>query len=152
MKYNKSYENENFENYVDYLNVIRNKLPKGIFDFFSDSQRHDFSKQSLHDSRVEKIAISHVACGRINITLTLLGAYRDRTFVLRFKKVTQYSISQQSGDMYEDLIAHEIGLEYNDKGKENLVFRAEFSGDKSEIEIYAKELVVMEKLIYMDME
>jgi hypothetical protein len=146
MKYNKSYENENFENYVDYLNLIRNKLPKDLFDFFTNPQRHDFSKQSLHDSRVKKIAISHAARGDINIALTLLGAYRDRTFILRFKRVTQYAISQAYGDMDEDLITHEIAIEQNAKGEENLVFRAEFAGDKSEIEIYAKALVVTEKL------
>lgn len=50
MKFNKSFQGEPFEVYVEYLKKIQDKLPEQLFDFISNFKRHDGGKESLHDS------------------------------------------------------------------------------------------------------
>ena len=57
MKYNKSFSDETFENYRKYLETIQDKLPKSLYDFVSDSKRHDLEEQSLHDTWINEIAV-----------------------------------------------------------------------------------------------
>ena len=150
MKYNKAYtEGVIFEKYLEYLDTIKEKLPKDLFEFVSDSNRHDLYEKSLHDSWVKSVECSHNFETRTaDITLILLGAYHDRIFRLCFHNVSQYKISQQMFD--KDLITYEIGIEKdcnNYDKEEKLVFRAEFAGEETEIEIYSEEINIVEEII-----
>lgn len=148
MKYNKAYEKEGkFEDYLTYLESIKQKLPKDVFDFVSDFNRHNFSEQSLHDGWIKSFeCCSDFEAGTTDITLSLLGAYFDREFKFYFKKVSQYAISQHISDMDRDLITFEIGLEENEEEEDALVFRAKFSGEETYIEIYFQKIQIDEHL------
>lgn len=148
MKYNKAYEEEgSFEGYLEYLNIIKPKLPKDIFNFISNPNRHDFSEQSLHDSWVKSIeCFNDFKTDRTNITLTLIGANFDREFRFIFQGVSQYKISQQISDINRDLITYEIGIEQDDNEENKFVFRAMFSGEKSEVEVYSEKINISEHI------
>ena len=148
MKYNKAYEGERFENYLEYLTSIKEKLSNDIFEFVSDASRHDLGERSLHDSWLKFLeCVNNFKTRTAEITIILLGSYHDREFYLHFEKVSQYKIFQQLPDMFRDLITYEIGIEEDCKGEEKLVFRAEFSGENTEIEIYTEQIEIKEKMI-----
>jgi hypothetical protein len=144
MKYNKVYEGENFEKYLEYLDTIKDKLPNDIFDFFSDSNRHDLGAKSLHDSWVKSLECANdFDTQTTEITIVLFGPYHDREFHLHFKKVSQHKISQPR--LKEDLITYEIGVEKDYNNEKKLIFRAEF--EDTEIEIYTEQIEIKEKII-----
>jgi len=148
MKYNKAYDGCDFSDYLKYLETIREKLPKQLFDFVSNPNRHDFSEESLHDSWIKSIeCISNFEAESTEIVLILVNAIFDREFQLRFKKVSEYKISQQLSDINRDLITYEIGFETDFNDVDMLVFRAMFSGDETEIEIYAGQIDIVEYII-----
>ncbi len=97
MKYNKSFSDETFENYKKYLETIQDKLPKSLYDFVSDSKRHDLEEQSLHDTWINEIAVKIIHDKENNyrekeviIKIELLGSYHDRIFDLNFSDVISY--------------------------------------------------------------
>lgn len=146
MKHNKSYDGEDFERYQEYLRSIRSKFPEAVFNFASNPNRHDFSGQSLHDSRVKSIRCScNSETDETDILMVLLNAYFDKEFHLRFHKVSQYKIIQQNSDAYRGLITFEIAIERDYEENERIVFRAVFSGDDSEIEVYSEQMHIEEK-------
>ncbi len=148
MKYNEAHRGKSFENYLSYLKKIESRLPKVVYDFVSDVNRHNFSKQSLHDSWLKKVDIdTDIENRNADIYLVFLGAYHDREFHFSFENVREYNIAQGLQDMSRDLIAFEIGLENNCYDEEQLVFRAEFSGEGHEIEIYFNDIKVEEKIL-----
>lgn len=57
MKYNKAFQGEPFEVYVEYLKKIQDKMPKKLYDFVSDSKRDDLEEQSLHDTWLNEISV-----------------------------------------------------------------------------------------------
>jgi hypothetical protein len=145
MKYNKAYEDENFEKYLEYLDTIKDKLSKDTFEFISDPNRHDFSEQSLHDSWLKSFECSsNFETNMIEIFLTLIGANFDREFKFSFRGVSQYKIFQQ---ICLDLITYEIGIEKDFMEEEKIIFRAMFAGEEAEIEIYAEQIEIKEKMI-----
>ncbi len=148
MKYNKTYtEQENFEKYKLYLKNMKHKYPKDIYDFLSDSKRHDLGKESLHDSWIRKINIeTRIGNKSADIILVLLGAYHDREFYLYFDEVKQYKINQSLQDISRDLITFEIDFEFNCYSEEQMVFRCMFFGNE-EIEIFCNNLKIEEKLL-----
>ncbi len=147
MKYNKSYNGEDFQNYILYLKSIKNKLSKSIYEFVSDINRHNFSEKSLHDSWIKTIQIETNFEKRFsNINIIFTGAYHDREFHFYFEEVKYYKIIQELQDINRDLISFEIGVENNFYDKEQLVFRAQFGCNEHEIEIYANDIKVIEKI------
>ncbi len=152
MKYNQTYDGEDFTKYLSYLSSIKNKLPKKLYDFVSDVNRHNFSEQSLHDAWLKTIKLETNFEKRFsNIDIVLLGAYHDREFYISFKEVSEYTFSQELQDIDRDLITFEIGFENNCYNEEQLVFRAEFSGNKSKIEIYCNYMNIDEKMLPVTM-
>ena len=148
MKYNKVYEGENFVKYIEYLNTIKDKLPNDLFEFVSDSTRHDLNEESLHDSWLKSLECRHdFDTQAAEITIILLGNCHDREFCLHFEKVSQYKLFQQLTAISRDLITYEVGIEVDCYDEEKLVFRAEFSGEDTEIEIYAEQIEIKEKMI-----
>jgi hypothetical protein len=57
MKYNKSFNGEPFENDKKYLETIQNKLSTPLYNFVSDSKRHDWEEQSLHDTWINELEV-----------------------------------------------------------------------------------------------
>lgn len=151
MKYNNAFAGEDFHEYVEYLETVRDKFPNTLFDFVSDSQRHNLEEKSLHDSWVDEIKVNESrerdAAKRwqteVHITIVLLGPYHDRNFELKFKNVRYYEFGMRSKS-HTDLITYEIYPE-NLHDEDYLVFNAEFADD-SMILIKAENIEITEIL------
>jgi hypothetical protein len=151
MKYNKSFGGEPFENYKRYLETIQDKLPKPLYDFVSDSKRHDLGEQSLHDTWVNEIEVKVIRDKENRyrekvsiIKVELLGSYHDRTFNLNFNDVTSYQLGVGKFG-HCDLITYEIYCESEDDHN-ILTFNAAFA-DESVIIIKAGEITITEKFL-----
>lgn len=148
LKYNLSYGEGSFDDYLKYLDTIRAKLPEALFDFVSDPHRHDFSPTSLHDGWVKSIeCTSDFDTGSMRLTMKIVGAEFDREFHLCFNDVSQYKVAQSWPEMDRDLISYEVGVEEDRYRKSKLVFRAIFSNEANEIEVLAKNITITEVLI-----
>lgn len=148
MKFNKSFSGEPFENYKKYLETIQDKLPKVLYDFVSDSKRHDLEEQSLHDTWINEIVVKVIREKENRyreketiIKIELLGSYHDRLFNLYFNKVISYKFGFNE-EKHSDLMTYEIYCETDDI----LTFNAEFA-DKSTIFVEAREITINEKFI-----
>lgn len=143
MKYNKSFgENaKDFNEYIEYLNTIKNSIPAELYNFISDPDRHDFSDKSLHDSRIEEIHfINKFETNDPKLNIILLG--ENRKFILYFTDISKYKIEQEY--KINDLLTYEIGLEKHYDDENELVFRAIFCD--GEIEIFCKKIKIEEIL------
>ena len=131
---------------MEYLDSIRNKLPADLFAFVSDPGRHDFSRRSLHDSRIGCIQCQRADTGETEMRVTLIGSEAAREFALQFQGVSRYTIVQDSSDIYSDLITFEVGVEKEDceNERDTLVFRALFACEKGKMEIFAEALAIKE--------
>lgn len=145
MKYNKAFEDGNFQDYLTYLESIKNELSGDIYQFVSDPTRHDLRNRSLHDSRIMEIICNADNIGNQNIKLKLKGEGRE--FELSFINVSQYQIKQFIlKDLYRDLITFEIGIEEDMFRNRKKVFRAQFPLEKGDIEIYCEEIQFKEDI------
>lgn len=125
-------------------------MPKKLYDFVSDSKRHDLEEQSLHDTWLNEIAVKvkrdkenrSQAIGT-SIKIELLGSYHDRIFQLHFIDVFSY---QFQNDNYPecDLLTYEIYHEMIEN-LDYLVFNAEFA-DETAIIIKSKEISIIENI------
>ncbi|MDR1347597.1 MAG: hypothetical protein LBJ63_04080 [Prevotellaceae bacterium] len=142
MKFNKTFDGGNFNDYIKYLDGIRNYISTELYDFISNPERHDLGEKSLHDSRIEKIEFNHnFETDTSNMTITLLG--ENRKFILHFLKIKKYNIKQiAENDGYTDLITYEIYVK--NKKLKTLEFRAEFGFGYGEIVIVCKEIKIEE--------
>ena len=131
------------------METIQDKLPKSLYDFVSDSKRHDLEEQSLHDTWINEIAVKIIHDKENNyqekeviIKIELLGSYHDRIFDLNFSDVISYQIGIGKDGHY-DLITYEIYCESDD---DILTFNAEFA-DESAILIEAREITFAERFL-----
>ncbi len=148
MKYNQSYNGQDFSDYLIYLETIKNKLPKKLYDFVRDINRHNFEKTSLHDSWLKDFKVKTNFEKRISIiSLVLFGSYHDREFHFLFEEVEQYTLSQGVRDVSRDLITFEVGVENNCYDKEQIVFRAYFPAKEEKIEIYCNNINIEEIIV-----
>ena len=146
MKFNKSFEGNDFNEYAEYLLKIKNKIPKKLFDFISDPERHDLGDKSLHDSRITKIQYEFVSEDKYKMSLLLLG--KNRTFEIRFKNISQLNIKLTNyGDIYKDLITYEVGTEKDTLENEKIVFRAKFPFEEGKLEIYSEKIEIEENVL-----
>jgi hypothetical protein len=142
MKFNKSFDDGNFSDYVKYLDNIKDYILPELYNFISNPERHDLGEKSLHDSLIEKIEFDrNFETDESNMTLTLLG--ENRKFILRFLKIKKYRIKHiAENDGYTDLITYEIYLK--NKREKTFEFRAEFGFGYGEIVIACKEIRIIE--------
>ncbi len=146
MKYNNAFNGDDFSKYKIYLDSIKDKLSKIVYEFAYDVNRHNFEKTSLHDSWLKSFEVKTDFEKRLStIKLVLLGAYHDREFHFLFKGVRQYNLNQAMQDISRDLLTFEIGIENNCYNESQKVFRAEFS--MGEMVIYSDEIEIEEKFI-----
>ena len=88
---NSEREGIDFDRYSAYVESIRNRLPTHVYAFASDPSYFDLdSRSSLHDARLEELAIRETARGKRNevrqleIHLRLFGHYHDRWIHLNY--------------------------------------------------------------------
>lgn len=146
MKFNKSYEGKKFEDYIEYLQTIKNKISKELFDFISNPQRHDLGEKSLHDSRIKKIKYELISKDNYQMSLVLTGENRD--FEIRFDKVSQLKVKQINfGYLYKDLITYEVGIEKDVFKTDKIVFRAKFPSEEGILEVFADNIELKENIL-----
>ncbi len=112
--------------YAEYLDTIRARLPRNVYEFASNASNFDLSSHSsLHDSWLEFFNIVECAEGTkhgvrsIGIRTCYLGPFHDKRILINYMGVISYSIqtprafrfppSNQTG--HGDLITHEIRLD-----------------------------------------
>ena len=135
---------ESFESYQNYLDGIQDLLPGEVYEFARDPARHDLGEASMHDSVVQSV---NCECDPRpgSVTVVLLGPCFDRTFTWVFSGVPWLRISQNLCDTDRDLLTWEVGHE-----KGTLVFRAEFSGEDTVIELAFVSATVREDVLDND--
>ena len=91
MKYNKTFIGGNFDDYIQYLNGIKDYIPMETYDFVINPERHDLHEKSLHDSGIVKIEFNNDLKedpSLSNMVITLLG--EGRKFILYFQNIKEY--------------------------------------------------------------
>jgi hypothetical protein len=122
---NSETEGIDWTRYSRYVESIRDQLPSHVLAFASDSRYFDLSsRSSLHDAWLESLTVIEVATGerqeirRMEVSISLLGAYHDRRIHLHYTGVTRYSFSapprygepRYKHTAHGNLFAHEIRL------------------------------------------
>jgi len=145
MKYNKSYEGGKFEDYIEYLQTIKNRIPTALFDFISNPERHDLGEKSLHDCHIKKIEYDCFSKSDYQISIVLVG--ENRTFTIQCMNISQLRINQANfGDLYKDLITYEVGIEKDTFKNDKMIFRAKFPFEEGVIEVFSERLEIKENL------
>jgi hypothetical protein len=116
--------------YETYVQSIREKLPKHIYDFAANPNHFNLqSHSSLHDAWLESLVVKEAASGerneirKLEVKMSLLGPFHDRWIHLHYTGVTRYSFdtparyddTRYDDTRYEhtahgDLFTHEIRL------------------------------------------
>ena len=122
-----------FNEYKNYLDSIKERLPKSAREFALADWRLDFTDHKCpHDSWIEYCRIFEESSGERNeirvlhIETRLLGAYHDGFLDLSYKNVARYELKKSdSWDSHGDWLYDEVRLSDN-----NLVLHEiEFAGD-----------------------
>ena len=114
---------ESFDDYIDYLNTIKDKIPQHVYEFASNVNRHNLdSPHSLHDSWITSISVREKR-NKISpfepvtsIKIELLGQLHDRDIVLEYEGIKSYSIEcvenpyNWADTFHGDIISHEVSL------------------------------------------
>ena len=123
--------------YKKYVQSIREKLPKHIYDFAANPGHFDLtSHSSLHDAWLESLVVDETASGERNeirqleVRISLLGPFHDRRIRLRYAGVARYSFdapARYDDPRYDhtahgDLFTHEIRLGHNGLFVHELLF------------------------------
>jgi hypothetical protein len=114
---------KHFSDYYQYLESIKDKLPKNVIDFATASWHYDPNDHKCpHDAWVESLKIIELSSGErrrnrnIEIHLQLLGAYHDGFIDLIYKGVKGYAlalrevVNPESNSWHGDWLADEIRL------------------------------------------
>jgi len=142
-----------FKKYLIYLEGIRESLPKHIYEFARDVNRHSLSSpHSLHDSWISSITIRENRNGtrpfnpKPSIEVVLLGPMHDRDIILIYSEIEFYEIRGNKnefnwGDTFHgDINRHEIRL------KDNFFEHAIWLHSDSIIRIVFNEFELKEKM------
>lgn len=93
------FQQRKWTEYAQYLESIRDRLPRSAFEFATGNWRRSEDHYSLHDSWVECLTISESSSGNrredrsLEIQVRLLGAYHDGYTTLKYHQVQSYSLS-----------------------------------------------------------
>ena len=111
--------------YHAYVETIREQLPPHVYAFASNICHFDLeSHSSLHDSWLETLTVREVASGerrevrRMEVAISLLGAFHDLRIHLHYTDVNQYSFlapsrygeTRYAHTAHGDLFTHEVRL------------------------------------------
>jgi hypothetical protein len=97
--------------YFEYLTSVRSQFPAQLFSYAANWEHYSLDgRNSLHDAWLTQSSFH--TDGKV-VTLSFLGASRDRTHVFRYRGVESYvfnlAVSYRSGD--RDVLAHEFRIE-----------------------------------------
>jgi hypothetical protein len=107
-----------FDAYVAYLGTVRDRMPAHVAAFAADPRHHSLTdRESLHDAWVQSVVVREDGGGTRGearstaVEITLLGAFHDRTHVLRYAAVTRYELVGSAVVAgHGDICAHEVRL------------------------------------------
>jgi hypothetical protein len=114
------------DDYFEYLQEIRNKIPPHVFAFAADSRHYDLtSHESLHDSWLEYFCVKEAGSGErrqireIQIEACFFGPFHDLNIFIRYVGVEAFSLvtpeqfagPPMSAVGHGDLLMHELRLE-----------------------------------------
>jgi hypothetical protein len=91
-------QKQKWNEYAEYLESVRNRLPKSAFEFAIASWRHNEDHRCLHDSWVQYVTISESSLDAghpdrsLEIQVRLLGPYHDGHTRLTYHQVQSYSL------------------------------------------------------------
>jgi hypothetical protein len=116
--------------YLAHLQAIKSVLPETLYSFASDPKSYSLgSHTSLHDSWLNSLRIDENASGSrsenrwVDISLELLGPYHDFNIVLKYFRVSEYSIElAKARNGHGDLLIHEVDAVGEGKFLHNLSF------------------------------
>lgn len=142
-----------FDDYFNYLDSVKEKFPVNMYKFASDWEKYSLeSKSSLHDSWIEQIIIEEIGSGarkekrNINLSITLLGPYHDRKFVLKYLSIEEYSLVglnlRNALKGHGDILVHEFRLASNESFEHEILFESNGS-----IVIRFRDFIFEEKLL-----
>src|SRR5947208_3002433 len=101
------------EEYLNYLEQIRESLPKDARSFALASWHYDMDDTRCpHDSWVESVILQEISQGsrneirRLEIVATFLGAFHDGYFEIAYKDVQSYSLAFQAHSRQKIGVAH----------------------------------------------
>jgi hypothetical protein len=113
-----------FDQYYDYIESIKSRLPKHVYDFASNDKYYNLTDHSsLHDAWLEYFNIREIAEGdrsnirRIEIESSYLGSFHDCRIDIIYKDVQSFSINtlrpplSSNVGAHGDLTFHELRLE-----------------------------------------
>ncbi len=128
MKYIQTTEDDiaTFDQYFDYIESIKSRLPKHVYNFASNYKYYNLTDHSsLHDAWLEYFNIREIAEGdrseirRIEIESNYLGPFHDCRINIIYNEVQSFSINtlrpplSSNGWAHGDLMFHELRLEDN---------------------------------------
>jgi hypothetical protein len=108
--------------YCDYLESVKDLLPKSAFEFATAEWHYNFSDpKATHDSWLEELIIREPAAGDrkqyrlIEIFIRLFAAYHDGYIELTYKNVRSYSFGKSADSLpnHRDWLYDEIRLSKN---------------------------------------
>ena len=107
-----------YKAYVAYLNSIKDRLPREVYNFALADWHYDFRNPKCpHDGWVQEIKIEEIAKGErheirtTQIEIKLLGAYHDRLQKVTYTGVSSYTFSAPASNQgHGDWIIDEISL------------------------------------------
>jgi hypothetical protein len=127
-----------FDKYFDYIESIKARLPKHVYDFASNYKYYNLTDHSsLHDAWLEYFNIREIAEGdrseirRIEIESSHLGPFHDCRINIIYKDVQSFSINtvhpplSSNGQAHGDLIMHEVRLEDNEILVHEIIYSTE---------------------------
>lgn len=113
---------EAWQAYCDYLESVKERLPKSAYEFATAEWHYNFSDHKApHDGWLEELIIREPASGDrkqhrlLDIFIRLFAAYHDGFIELTYKNVRSYSFSKESALFlgHSDWLYDEIRLSEN---------------------------------------
>ena|ERR1051325_1449432 len=141
-----------FQRYFEYLQRIRGKLPKSLYEFAADQSRYALNDpRTMHDSWLVSITVHEGSASGDNrrlmtIDLKLLGPYHDRHFDLRYGDVLTYQFDMPKktnlppATGHGDLLYQEFRLTDDEK---NLCHEIQFSSGRR-LYVECREIAIHE--------
>jgi hypothetical protein len=106
-------EGYQLEEYIDYLQQIRESLPEGAQSFALAPWHYDISHNMCpHDSWLESMTLQELSRGtrrqlrKLEIAATFLGSFHDGVFDITYRDVQSYSLALPEERQRRSNVAH----------------------------------------------
>ncbi len=127
----------NFNNYMEYIESVKDSIPIGIRDFVTDKKRYVFyGKDTLYDAQLISIQFR-----KNGICILWVSPYYDRTYKFVFKEISKL-VMNAVPDKLTSLLIHEFAVKDKDIYNYRFLF---FCG--TEIRISCSKINIYEQCI-----